>query len=322
MGFEKEPEMKTDSEKEINEVRDRKKNPSDRVLFWIPAVLFFAGTLALFFGIFKYRPEIIFPAVEKEKTQLLFLGDSNIDYSFGGTEIPEMVMKEYDSVAYNCAIGGTCAANSRKPYKRTNYYSMFSLYNLSKMIETGDFSVMTRNREFLDSASSNIKDKVLILEHLDYSAMDYVVLHYGMNDYFTGFPLESDERFDEYTYKGALRCGIERMHKACPDAKIILSSITYCRYQEVSSEGIEVGEPISGLSFDFGQGTIDAYRDAMKEVSEEYPYTFFLDNLEGMQLGDSNYAEEGLFQDHMHLGEKGRAIYTEGFLKLIREIER
>ena len=302
---------------------DREKNHKgiNQILFWIPAVLMFAGSLALCICVARIRPQIIFPAVEQEKKQILFLGDSNIDYSFGGTEIPEMVMQEYDSVCYNCAIGGTCAANSTKPYKRTNYYSMFSLFNLSKMIETGDFSVMTRNKEFVDSASSNIRDKVLILEHLDYSAMDYVVLHYGMNDYFTGFPIENEEPYDEHTYKGALRCGIERMHKASPDATIILSSITYCRYQEVSDEGIEVGEPISGLSFNFGQGTIDAYRDAMRDVAKEYPYTYFLDNLEGMQLDDSNYTEEGLFQDHMHLGEKGRKIYTKGFLELLRQIE-
>lgn len=294
---------------------------NNQILIWIPAILFFLGTFALFFMIAKYRPAVIFPAVSQEKKQILFLGDSNIDYSFGGTEIPEMVMKEYDSVAYNCAIGGTCAANSLKPYKRINYYSMFSLYNLSKMIETGDFTVMTRNREFLDAASSNIKDKVLILEHLDYSAMDYVVLHYGMNDYFTGFPIEGEYSYDEHTYKGALRCGIERMHKACPDATIILSSITYCRYQEVSPEGFEVGDTVSGLQYDFGQGTIRAYRDAMKEVSGEYAYTYFLDNLEGMKLDDSNYMQEKLFQDHMHLGEKGREIYTEGFMKLIRDID-
>ncbi len=293
----------------------------NKIVLWILFGIFFLLTAGIFYFIAGFRPKAIFPALEKEKTQILFLGDSNIDYSFGGMEIPEMLMQKTNVMAYNCAIGGTCAANSAEPYNRKNYYGMFSLYNLSKMIETGDFSVMTRNRDFIDSSSSDIKGKVLILEHLDYSAMDYVVLHYGMNDYFAGFPIgDGMEKYDERTYKGALRCGIERIHKMCPDATVILSSITYCRYQKVENEEL-VGETISGLSHDFGHGTIENYRTAMEEVSGEYPYAVFLDNLNGMGIDDENYITEGYFEDHMHFGEKSREIYTEGFLELLTKLE-
>ena len=297
------------------------KKGKNRILIMVVTIVSAMLTLGLFCFAVSAKPEVIFPAIEQEKTQILFLGDSNIDYSFGGTEIPEIIMQRIDVTAYNCAIGGTCAAKGTEPYERNNYYSMFSLFNLSRMIETGDFTVMKRNRRFMDSSSSDIKSKLLILEHLDYSAMDYVVLHYGMNDYFAGFPIRGEDPKDERTYQGALRCAIERIHKKCPQAQIILSSITYCRYREVSKDGVEAEESFSGLTHNNGIGIIEDYRDAMKEVAGEYEYTIFLDNLSGMKLDDSNYSEDGYFHDDIHLGEKGRELYAEGFLQMFSEID-
>ena len=231
---------------------EKNSSVQSNIAVWVAGVLFFLLALGIMARFMLQKPAVIFPAMWQEKTQILFLGDSNIDYSFGGTEIPEMLSERMDLVTFNCAVGGTCAANTSKAYKRSNYYAMFSLFNLSKMIETRDFTTMTRSRTFLEESSSDIKDKALVLTHLDYSAMDFVILHYGMNDYFTGFPVENDNPRDERTYKGALRCGIERIHKQCPNAKIVLSSITYCRYQEVGSDGIEVGDSVSGYEYDCG----------------------------------------------------------------------
>ena len=302
--------------------KEKNKSGQSNITAWVAGVLFFLLALAIMTRFMLQKPEVIFPAMWQEKPQVLFLGDSNIDYSFGGTEIPEMLSERMDLVAFNCAIGGTCAANTSKAYKQSNYYGMCSLFNLSKMIETRDFSFMTGNREFLEESGSDIKDKALVLTHLDYPAMDYVILHYGMNDYFTGFLIENEDPRDESTYKGALRCCVERIHKQCPNARIVLSSITYCRYQEVDSNGIEVGDSVSGFEHDCGGGTIDKYRDAMKEVSEEYEYTYFLDNLERMGIDDSNYDSPNLFQDFMHLGEEGRRIYTDGLEALLREMNQ
>ena len=261
------------------------------------------------------RPEIIFPAISQEKTQVLFLGDSNIDFSFGGTKIPNMFEEKTGYVAYNAAIGGTCAANTSKYISNSNYYTLLSFFNLTKMMEAGDFSAMIRNRDTVNNSNSNLREKHTVLTHLDYSVMDYVVIHYGLNDYYCGTLIKGEDPYDENTYEGALRAGIEQVHKSCPDAVIILSSITYTRYETGD------GNTASGYELDFGGGTIEAYRDGMKKISEEYPYTVFLDNLSGMGIGDENYSEEGYYHDAMHFDEKAREIYTEGLVDLIRSME-
>ena len=284
---------------------------ADGILFGCAALL--CAAVLFFFGI--RRPEIIFPAMNREKPQMLFLGDSNIDFSFGGTEIPTMFEEKTGYVVYNAAIGGTCAANTKPYITNTNYYTLLSFFNITKMIEAGDFSAITRNRDMINESNSDLFEKHTILSHLDYSVMDYVVIHYGLNDYYCGTPIEGGDPYDENTYEGALRTGIERVHKTCPEATIILSSITYTRY-ETGDGGTE-----SGYSLDFGGGTIEKYRDGMKKIAEEYPYTVFLDNLSGMGIGDDNYSEEGYFHDAMHFDEKGREIYTEGLVDLIESLK-
>ena len=261
------------------------------------------------------RAKIIFPAIFQEKKQVLFLGDSNIDFSFGGTKIPNMFEEKTGYVAYNVAIGGTCAANTSPYIDYDNYYTLLSFFNITKMLETGDFTAVIRNRDKVNASNSNLFEKYTILNHLDYSVMDYVVIHYGLNDYYCGTTITGENPYDENTYEGALRAGIEKVHKACPNAKIILSSITYTRYETGD------GGTVSGFERNFGGGTIDKYRDGMEKISKEYPYTVFLDNLSRMGIDDSNYSEEGYYHDAMHFDEKGREIYTEGLVKLISSIE-
>ena len=149
------------------------------VLFLL--AFFAAGGLTFYFG--SRKPEIYFPAMDKEKPQVLFLGDSNIDYGFEGTDIPVLLNEKTGMITYNGAVGGTCAGEPERIAKRTAYRSALNFNNLTRMMETGDFSGALRNRDFLEKNASGIENKALILGHLDYHAMDYVIVHYGLNDY-------------------------------------------------------------------------------------------------------------------------------------------
>ena len=260
------------------------------------------------------KPDILFPAMNKDKPQMLFLGDSNIDFAFEGCEIPLKVTERTGIITYNGAVGGTTAAMLSPFINENSYYLMLSFFNMTKMMETGDFSPMTRRQSFIDDSSSGIASKATILSHLDYSAMDYVVIHYGLNDYYCGIPARSGDTADETTYYGALREGVKRVHKLCPKAVIIISSITFCRYEEDGKE------PVSGYEYNPGGGTIDAYRDAAKDVADEFDYAYFLDNLSGMDLEDKPINENGYMRDKMHFGEEGRNLYTDNLLSLIETL--
>ena len=111
--------------------------------------------------------------------------------------------------------------------------------------------------EYYNQGGGFAKDafgKAEMISNIKLEELDYIVISYGLNDYTTGctiygedpydyenilnqmprgFRLEHSRSaaknpYDEETYSGALKASVERIQKACPNATIILSSITYC----------------------------------------------------------------------------------------------
>ncbi len=276
------------------------------------AVFFFLSIgLLLYFG--TRKPKVIFPAMDKDKPQVLFLGDSNIDYGFEGTDITVLLKEKTGMVTYNAGIGGTGAGEIKQYSANDDYLSVLNFPNLTRMMQTRDFSAALRNRQFLQESPSGIENKATILAHLDYQAMDYVIIHYGLNDYATGEAIDDGNKYNQSTYCGGLRYGIEQIHKLCPNAKIVLSSITYCWSNDADKNRI------SGFEWDYGGDTIDVYRDGMEKVADEYEYVYFLDNLEVMGIDDKN--SDDYLRDNMHFNQNGRELYVEGLINLLDEIE-
>lgn len=276
----------------------KKTGLKSKIISGVLFALSFFLTIGLLLYFATREPEVIFPAMDKDKPQVLFLGDSNIDYGFEGTDVTVLLTEKTGMVTYNAAIGGTGAGAINEYATDTNFHSVLNLGNWTRMMQTKDFSAALRNRRFLEDNPSGLENKALILEHLDYTAMDYVVIHYGMNDYLVNEEVGDANGYVQNTYCGGLRYGVEQMHKLCPNAKIILSSITY-----------------SELS---GKYPPESYRDGMKSVAEKYSYVYFLDNLDGMGIDASN-ADEYL-SDEMHLNQDGRELYVEGLMNLLDEI--
>ena len=276
------------------------------------AVFFFLSIgLLLYFG--TRKPKVLFPAMDKDKPQVLFLGDSNIDYGFEGTDITVLLKEKTGMVTYNAGIGGTGAGELKQYSSNNDYLSVLNFPNLIRMMQTKDFSAALRNRKFLEESPSGIENKATILAHLDYPAMDYVVVHYGLNDYTVNEPVDDADTYNQNTYCGGLRYGVERIHKLCPNAKIILSSITYCWMPGDNKTRI------SGYDDITGENTIDVYRDGMEKVADEYEYVYFLDNLEVMGIDDKNC--DDYLRDNMHLNQRGRELYVEGLINLLDEIK-
>ncbi|MBR3040661.1 MAG: SGNH/GDSL hydrolase family protein [Lachnospiraceae bacterium] len=294
---------------------DEQYSTKNRIINCITFVVGFAAMVALLCIAGMKKPKPVFPAIFQEKKQILFLGDSNIDYGFEGEDVTQILNERTGYVTYNEAFGGTCAGSVKKTYEEDDFLSLLCLANLTKIMETKDVSSITRNREKVINCPSDVEAKILVMKFLDYKAMDYVVIHYGMNDYAEGETIKGEDPYDESTYEGGLRSSIERIHKICPNARIILSSITFCK-------DITEKEDITGFEKDFGGGTIADYRDAMKRVSEEYEYAFFLDNLSGMGVDETNYEEADILRDGMHLNQKGREMYVDGLIQLINETEQ
>ena len=275
----------------------------------------FALTAVLICLLALRRPKAFFPAILQEKKQILFLGDSNIAFDFGGETIPQMTEKKFDSVCYNAAVGGTCAYRKKEPYDLDSFFTLLDLSDITKMMETGDFSPVYRDKKLLDQRYY-VSDHMLVLKHLDYQVLDYVIIHFGVNDYMASAPLEGAHADDDASYAGSLRSSIKRIHRLCPNARIVISSIPYIWGYDKENDTY-----ISGLEFDYGGGTIDRYFDVSKEVAEEFPYVYFLDNLTGCV--ETVAMEESPYHvDRIHYTVLGREQYTERLTKLLWELEQ
>lgn len=286
------------------------KEKKEKIIFIGVAVL--SAILILctaFIGTQKYYPV----EVEQEKTQILFLGDSNIAYDFGGQDIPELVYDRMGVTTYNAAIGGTSAAK----INTMNYFDdrddMFCLYNLIKVMESGDYNAVA---DYYGGGTQHEKEavgKMQMLTDLRLDEIDYIVIAYGLNDYTTGRTIYAEDPYAEHTYTGALRLAIEKLQKMCPNATIILSSITYC----VFTEG---GEVVSdGYERTWGGGTIEEYRDAMEFVASEYDNVYFVDNLEYMNISKDNFKQ--YLRDGMHFNDVGRELFVDHLEETINGIE-
>ena len=258
-------------------------------------------------GIHKYYYD------SEDKLQILFLGDSNIAYDFGDKSIPQRIAERIDCEIYNCAVGGTtaCKINTENYIDKT--IDSLCLYYLSRIMELENHQTLY---DFYEDVSLNEKDAIdsmYMLGTIENEAVDYIVISYGLNDYVSGRPVYGSNPRDEMTYAGALRCSIERIQKMFPNAKIILSSITYCVFYE---DGEVVAD---GYDKDFGGGTIVAYRDAAQQVASEYDDVYFMNNLELLQIDKANYMD--YIRDDLHLNAHGQEEYADNFVEIIQEIE-
>lgn len=259
----------------------------------------------VFIGQKKY-----YPFKEDDRTQVLFLGDSNIAYDYEGDSIPVMLETAGYYTAYNGAIGGTSASCINLTGNPDGLTDLFCFYNLAKIIHTGDLQAVL---ELEDDKTTEDMGKIGMLTDLYLDKMDYLVISYGLNDYTIGCRIEGEDPYDESTYCGALRSGIELLKEDCPNAVIILSSITYCTFAEE-------GKPFAdGYSVNWGGGTIQDYHDAMKKVAEEYEGVVFFDTLESMGVNAENY--EIYLKDDIHFNDEGRKLYLDCLMELLKEKE-
>lgn len=287
-----------------------KKRPIIKIVVFVCVAILAAGAVlySTKIGTKKYHPQII-----DDRVQILFLGDSNLAYGYGAGTIPEMIEKELDANIYNCAIGGTSAAKLNTSNYFENSFDLYNLYNIAKVMECEDHQI-TRDY-FIDAdwRERETAKKLIMLPNIDYDTLDYIVISYGLNDYSSGVPLAGEDAYDEETYLGAMRYSVETIRRICPNAKIILSSITYCVFEQ------EGQAPEDGYVKDWGGGTIDQYRDGLKMIASEYEGVYFLDNLEDLNINQDTYRQ--YLADSIHLNEDGQRLYVDNFLSFVEEIE-
>lgn len=174
---------------------------------------------------------------------IVFFGDSVLTYNKGSMSLPGVVEGLSGAQVYNCGLGGMPASGNPA-----------AIYSMNGVI----------NR-FLDQDTDGLTENHYLSGLTDYINGDHqgkrhcFVLNFGLNDYFSGCPVENPEDdYDTETYAGALRTGIRALRESYPDALILVMTPTYTI---LFSNGTERNSEVGGV--------LTEYVDAAVRVSEE-----------------------------------------------------
>lgn len=254
---------------------------------------------------FRIRPG----RVDRQQVQLITLGDSIFGNIRDDTAIPAQLGRLLDMSVFNGAFGGTAVSRIDREYRLTNARDSLSLVGLTKAIAADDFGVQQTLR-IRDSISEYFEDTIDVLEMLDFSKVELVVIMHGLNDYYDGVPIYNEnDPLDEYSFTGALRRSLLYLRQANPDIRILLVSTTYTWHR---AAGLTCEE------YDVGYGKQEDYIRAEAEVAKELGVEF-LDLYHDVYPHEKWEDWEVYTFDGLHPNEAGRELLADIIFEYLQE---
>lgn len=210
---------------------------------------------------------------------IVFFGDSVIGNYTGTTSIPCVTAGLTGARVYNLGLGGGSASKfpNREDYALTDI--IHALLTQTPEALPSDTQVYLGMKELLADAPNG---------------QYCFVINYGLNDYFAGAPIASQDPYDLYTYSGAYRTAISELREAYPDCYIILDTPNFC------------------INFNYGmdyrfdvQHTMIDYVDTLQIVAAEFNVGL-LDNYNELGITKENFGT--YLADGTHPNETGRFL--------------
>ena len=227
-----------------------------------------------------------------EGKEIVVFGDSIWNDARGEDGVSEYLMALTGSTVYNCAIGGTSAAvvgeSTEFSYEWSSQSFNGMVYVANKLLPA---DLVLEGTEACE-----------VIKQVDFSKVDYILVSYGLNDFFSGVSIYPTEYYELTNYVGALRNGILHLREHYPQATIVLVTPTYTKMFEGEKE-FEIG----------------AYVEAMRSVSQEMN-TGLADMYH--VLGEEPESRLKHLDDGVHLSAEGRSIYAKGIAWYLTEIEK
>ncbi len=184
--------------------------------------------------------------------EILFFGDSIIGNYDGSDSIPGVVGGLSGATVYNCGLGGTTASQSSpEDCSLTNAVGAFLAGDLSGL--PPESQLYTGLKQYQEAPSHS--DRLCF------------VLNYGMNDFFDGAPVSSEDPLDTATYSGALRSAVCALQEAYPSARIVLCTPNFTSY---FGNGREAQSEEGGILEDYAHAALAVAAEMDIEVLDNY----------------------------------------------------
>lgn len=192
-----------------------------------------------------------------EGKNVVVFGDSLIGLYRGDTSATTHLATVTGATVYNVGFGG-CRMSTHP----THGYAEFSMWALADAVATGTW---TSQDQYVSQGSDYFPEQLATLKSIDFSKVDYVVIHYGTNDFGGGVAIgASSAATDHSTLCGAARYSIEKLLTAYPKLRIFISLPVY-RYWE-SGGTITYAETYTNSQ----NNKLYECVDALKTVAQEY----------------------------------------------------
>lgn len=228
-------------------------------------------------------------AIEREKQtptiypdlsnkNIIFFGDSVIGNYNNVNSIPGVLSGLTDANTYNIAMGGTRATQTDTGSVGLNYY-VNAFINQDLTLLPTESQPHLGLSEYIASGANT---------------PDCFIINYGLNDYYEGFPIASDDPYDISTYVGAFRTAVDTLRQTYPDAHILVITPNFTSYFNNGNDSMS----------DHGH-VLEDYADALISLARELDIAI-LDNYHELDINAENH--EVLLSDGCHPNEFGRFI--------------
>lgn len=213
-------------------------------------------------------------------TAIVFFGDSVIGNYTDGMSIPGAVHGLTGAAVCNCGYGGNPAA--------MNDSTIITLPGIAAAFAARDLSAVPPDTQVYTGISEYIAAPPK-------AGSLCFVISYGLNDYFNGHPVSSDDPYDITTYAGAVRTAVICLREYDADARIFLCTPTYTAHP---GGGIPLAD----------------YVDALISLAHELDVDI-IDNYRSLGIDGTNHGSYLL--DGVHPNERGRFLFAREVINAI-----
>lgn len=221
------------------------------------------------------------------KWDVVFFGDSIIAFS-ETSSIPGAVGGITGAHTYNCGQGGSHAAVQGEGFP-----------GIPDVVDI----FLAKNADSFDADSQIYAGMTDYFEHSKKRRQKCFVLNFGMNDYYNGYPVRTEDPYDCASYIGALRTAVDKLQAAYPDAVIILMTPNFTSY---FGNGLEPQSEVGGLLPD--------YAGAVSSLCDEKGLLCY-NSYSELDINSTNHTEYLL--DGCHPNEATRYVMAQGVAELL-----
>lgn len=227
-----------------------------------------------------------------EGKKIVVFGDSIWNDARGADGVSEQLMEMTGCTVYNCAIGGTSAALvGENPDNIRNW-------------DDQSFNGMVYVANKVLPAEWVLEGTIAceVIEQVDFTTIDYILVSYGLNDFFSNVPVYPEFYYDINSYIGALRNGILHLREHYPQARIVLVTPTYTQLFEGERQ-YRIGdyvEAMRGVSVEMNAGLADMFHIMGEDATSRIEH----------------------LDDGVHLSAEGRTIYAKGIAWYLTQMEK